>query len=115
MISIIGAISMPCQAIAGELGDPDDIQFVPEHGGLNDNPKMPAYCPIYGTVSAGVLTIYSKAEGEATILVVSQEGVNIASEQCDDLAAGYSIILPDDLAGLTVRVIFNGKTYSATL
>ncbi len=115
ILSIIGAISMPFQANAGQEGDPKEIQFNPEKDGLNNHPKMPAYCPVYGTMSDGVLTVYSKTEGEASIFVVSQTGVNIASEQCDDLAAGYSIILPDDMVGLTVSVIFNGKTYSATL
>ena len=43
ILSIIGAISMPFQANAGQEGDSKEIQFNSEKDGLNNHPKMPAY------------------------------------------------------------------------
>lgn len=74
----------------------------------------PAYSPIYGVVSGDLLTIYSKTEGEASVTVANATGTVIMTQPVADLTCGYTVMLPAEKAGLTVSVLFNGITYSAT-
>lgn len=115
LLLLIGVYAMPCLAMAEQDGDVKDLQFVPEHGGIKNNPMKPAYKPIYGEVSGDVLTIYSKVNGAADITVSTASGTVIMSQSVDDLICGYAIMLPAETTGVTVRVIFNGVTYSATI
>lgn len=115
LLLLIGVYAMPCLAMAEQDGDVKDLQFVPEHGGIKNNPMKPAYTPIYGEVSGDVLTIYSKVNGTADITVSAVSGKVIISQSVDDLTCGYTVILPAESIGITVRVIFNGVTYSATI
>lgn len=80
-----------------------------------DYPRMPAYSPIYGMVSGDLLTIYSKAEGEANVTVADATGTVIMSQPVADLTCGYTVMLPAEKTGLKVSVLFNGVTYSANL
>lgn len=79
-----------------------------------DYPRMPAYSPIYGMMSGDLLTIYSKAEGEASVTVADAAGTVIMSQPVADLTCGYPVVLPAEKTGLKVSVLFNGVTYSAT-
>ncbi|MDE5626588.1 MAG: hypothetical protein K2I58_01375, partial [Candidatus Amulumruptor sp.] len=64
--------------------------------------------------SGDLLTIYSKAEGEANVTVADATGTVIMSQPVADLTYGYPVVLPAEKTGLKVSVIFNGITYSAT-
>lgn len=96
--------------------DTTNIIFKPSSvGDTKDYPRMPAYSPIYGMVSGDLLTIYSRAEGEASVTVADATGTVIMSLPVADLTCGYTVMLPAEKSGLTVSVLFNGVTYSANL
>ena len=119
LMLIIGLISGIPTAKAAETDqtiDTTNIIFSPaqQQGDTKDYPRMPAYSPIYGWVSGDLLTIYSKAEGEANVTVADATGTVIMSQPVADLTYGYPVVLPAEKTGLKVSVIFNGITYSAT-
>ena len=115
LMFLIGVYAMPAYATSQQCGDVEDLRFNPGQGGTNGNPMKPAYTPIYGEVSGDVLTIYSKVNGTADVTVSTATGKVIMSQSVNDLTCGYTVILPAETAGITVRVIFNGVTYSATI
>ncbi|MBO4944398.1 MAG: hypothetical protein J6C91_03945 [Muribaculaceae bacterium] len=115
LMLLIGVYALPSYATSQEAGDVENLQFNPGQGGTSDFPKKPAYTPIYGEVSGDVLTIYSKVNGAADVTISTAAGSIIMSQSVDDLTCGYTVILPAESTGITVRVIFNGVTYSATI
>lgn len=114
LMLLIGVYAMPAYATSQQCGDVQNLQFNPGKG-TKDNPKKPAYTPIYGEVSGDVLTIYSKVNGAADVTVSTASGKVILSQSVDDLTCGYTVILPAENVGITVCVIFKGVTYYATI
>lgn len=116
IIGLASGIPTTKAAETDQTIDTTNIIFAPveRQNDTRDYPRMPAYSPIYGMVSGDVLTIYSKAEGEASITVANAAGTVIMSQPMVDLTCGYPVVLPAEKTGLKVSVLFNGVTYSAT-
>ena len=117
LIGLASGIPTAKGAETDQTIDTTNIIFAPveRQNDTRDYPRMPAYSPIYGVVSGDVLTIYSKAEGEASITVAEATGTVIMKQPVADLTCGYPVVLPAGKTGLTVSVLFNGVTYSANL
>lgn len=100
---------------SAESGNEIVLSPVSDNNNTTDHPRKPAYRPIYGVMTADMITIYNKVTGEAEITLVSATGTTIMSHKVADLTCGYPVMLPTEKTGLTVYVAFNGVTYSATL
>lgn len=98
-----------------ESGNGVVLSPVSDDNNTTDHPRKPAYRPIYGVMTADMITIYNKMTGEAEITLVSATGTTIISHKVADLTCGYPVMLPTEKTGLKVSVLFNGVIYSATL
>lgn len=117
IIGLASGIPTTKAAETDQTIDTTNIIFAPveRQNDTRDYPRMPAYSPIYGVVSGDLLTIYSRAEGEASITVADATGTVIMNQPVADLTCGYPVVLPAEKTGLKVSVLFNGITYSANL
>lgn len=116
MILLIAAITSPA-LFADEPKQPQtptEIIIQPDSEYWSKRPRTPAYSPLYALVSDTQIAIYSRVDGQGEVIVASATG-SIIADQVADLAAGLIVDLPDGCAGVTIKVIFNGITYSATL